>query len=85
MMPVLMLFLFYVNVSGMYPQSHLPSQPLMILAPWVILHVGWSIPMVSTLGNHLYLLTWNREAELKPTTFSSLQKLFLVFLSFLFS
>ena len=37
------LFLFYMNISEMLPGS-------LILASWVILCIGWSIPMVSTLG-----------------------------------
>ena len=41
---VLVLFLFYVNVSRMYLQSHLPFQPLTIPGPWVFLSIGWTIP-----------------------------------------
>ena len=37
--PVLVLFLFYMNVSGMHLQSLFSSQSLMILAPWIILHI----------------------------------------------
>ena len=48
----LVLFLFYVNVFGMCPLSLLSSQALTIPASWV-LHVGWSIPVVSTLGDCL--------------------------------
>ena len=36
----------YVNVSSMYLRSLLSSQPLTILAPWVLFHNRWSIPMV---------------------------------------
>ena len=43
--PASMLFLFYGNVSGMQPRSHLSSQPLTIPAPWVLLHIRWSIPL----------------------------------------
>ena len=39
-------FLFYVNVSGMRPRSRLSSQHLTISAPWVLLRVRWSIPLV---------------------------------------
>ena len=70
--PALVLFLIYVNVSGMRPRSRLSTKPLTKPAPWVIPHVGWSIPVVSTL------------AELKRTTFSSLL-LFRVFPPFLLS
>ena len=49
----LMLFLFYINISGMCPQSCLSSQLLTILAPWVILCDWWSIPVFSTLSNCL--------------------------------
>ena len=73
--------LFYVNVSGMRPWSRRSSQPLMIPVPWVILRVGGSIPVVSTLVIASHFLVWNREAELKTTTFSSL----LLFRVFLFS
>ena len=41
-----LLFLFYVNVSGMRPRSRFYSQLLTIPAPWVILRVRWSIPPV---------------------------------------
>ena len=41
-------------------------------------------PSVSTLGDSFPFHSWNMEAELKPTNFSSLL-LFRVFLSFLFS
>ena len=44
--PAFVLFLFYVNVSGMCPQSRLFSQPLTILAPWVLLCIRWSIPLI---------------------------------------
>ena len=54
--PPLMLFLFNVNISTMHP------------APWVFLRIEWSIPMVP-----LWLTaSANKEAELKPITFSPL-------------
>ena len=43
--PALVLFLFYVNVSGMCLRSRLSSHPLTIPAPWVLFHVRWSIPL----------------------------------------
>ena len=55
--PVLLLFLFYVNVSGKHPRSRLGSQLLTISAPWVTASRS---------------LTGNRETDLEPTTFSSL-------------
>ena len=51
--PALVLFLFYVNVSRMCPQSRLSSQPFTLLAPWVypphrvVFHPG------STLGEFI--------------------------------
>ena len=44
--PALVLFLFYVNVSGMRARSRLSSQPLKIPVPWALLQVRWSIPLV---------------------------------------
>ena len=44
--PVLVLFLHYMNVSAMRSWSRLSSQPLTIPAPWILLHVRWSIPLV---------------------------------------
>ena len=44
--PALVLFSFDVNVSGMCPQSRLSSHPLMIPAPWVLLPIRWSFPLV---------------------------------------
>ena len=44
--PTLAAFLFYVNISGMRPLSPLPSQPLTMSAPWVLLRVKWYIPQV---------------------------------------
>ena len=80
----LVLFLFYVNVYGMHQQSRLSPQPLTVPAPWVILRVNWSIPLVPPLVTPSRFLAGNGgEAELKLTTFSSLL-LFRVFLSFLF-
>ena len=49
----LALVLFYVNVSGMRPRSRLSSLPLTIPAPWVIICVGWSIRVTSTLSDCL--------------------------------
>ena len=42
----LVLFLLYVNVSGMRTRSRLSSQPFTIAAPWVLLQVRWLIPLV---------------------------------------
>ena len=36
-------------------------------APWVILRIGWSIPLVSTLVTTAHFLVGNREAEVKST------------------
>ena len=55
-----MLFLFYVNVSRMHPWSYLSYQPLMILASWVILGIGWSIPITASC-----FLAGNREDEVQ--------------------
>ena len=44
--PVLVLFLFYENVSDMRPWSRMSSQPFTIPAPWVLLCVRWSIRLV---------------------------------------
>ena len=44
--PAFVLFLFYVNVSGMGPRFRLFSQPLTIPAPWVLLHARWAITLV---------------------------------------
>ena len=74
----LVLFLFYVNVTGMRPRSRLSSQPLEIPASWVLLQVWWSIPLVPPWITASRFLAENRVAVLKPTTFSSLL-LFLVF------
>ena len=80
--PALVLFLFYMNLSGMCP--------VFLLVPafddtgsLVILDIGWSIPVVFTLVTASYFLAGNREAELKYITFF-LPLLFHVFLSFLF-
>ena len=82
--PALVLFLFYVYVSGMRPRSCLSSHSLIKPAFRAILHAGWFIEnSVSTLVTASLFLAGNREAELNPTTFSSLL-LFRVFLSFLF-
>ena len=77
------LFLFYVNVSGISLQSHLSSQSLTIMAPWVLLHNRWSILLVPSWVTASRFLAGNKESELKPTIFSSLL-LFCGFLSFLF-
>ena len=45
----LVLFLFYVNVYEMCLRSRLSSQPSTITAPWVLLHIRWSIPLVKWL------------------------------------
>ena len=60
----LVLFLFYVNVSGLRPRSRLSSQPLTILAPWVLLRVGRSIPLIPLWVSASHFLVGNREAEL---------------------
>ena len=44
--PRLVLFLIYVNVSGMRPRSRLSYQPLPIPVPWVLLRVRRSIPLL---------------------------------------
>ena len=44
--PTLVLFLFYVNVSGIRPRSRFSSRPLTIPAPWVLLRVRWFIRLV---------------------------------------
>ena len=66
---VLLLFLFYENVSGLQPRACLSSQPSTRQAPWVFLCIA------------SHFLAGNMEAELKPTNFSS----FLLFCVFLFS
>ena len=80
----LVLFLFYVSVSGKRPRSRLSSQPLTITVSWVLLRVGWSIHLAPPWVTASRFFVGNREAELKHTTFSSLL-LLRVFLSFLFS
>ena len=47
----LVLFLFYVYVSGMRPRSRLSFQALTIPAPWVLLRVKWSIPLIKWFHN----------------------------------
>ena len=59
--PAIVLFLFYKNVSGIRPWSRLSSQPLTIPAPWVILHVGWTIPLVPPWVTASRFLAGNRE------------------------
>ena len=44
--PTLVLFLFYVNVSGVCRRFRLFTQPLTIPVPSVFLRVEWSLPMV---------------------------------------
>ena len=61
--PALMLLL-YINTYGMQPWSLFSSQTLTIPAPWVILRVIWSIPVVSTLGDWVPFLEENREVKL---------------------
>ena len=81
--PALVLFLFYMNVSGMRPRPRLSSQPLTIPAPLFLLRVRWSIFLVPPWVTASCFLAGNKEAELKPSIFSSL--LFFHVLSFLFS
>ena len=69
--PALVLFLLYVNVSGMCIWSYLSSQLLMMSAPWVIPRIAWPIPEVNTLVN-ICFLAGNRKAELKCTNSSLL-------------
>ena len=76
--PSLVLFLFYVNVFGMRLRSQLSSQPSAIPVPWVLLGVGWSVPLVPAWVTASHFLVGNREAELNPIN------LLLVFPSFLF-
>ena len=75
--PVLVLFLFYVNVSGMCLQFRLSSQPLMIPASWILLCIKWSISMVPPWVTASRFLMGNEAAKLKPLTFSHL----LIFLA----
>ena len=58
-----LLFLFYMNVSGIGLHSLLDPQ---------VLRVRWSIPLVLpwVTASH-FIHCGNREAELKPSTFSS--------------
>ena len=78
-----MLFLLYVNVSGMLPWSHLSSQPLTIPAPWIFLRIGWSITLVPPWVTTFRFLAGNIEDELKPINFSSFLLLNVVFPLFL--
>ena len=85
MEPALLLFLFYVNVPGMRPQSLLGPPTFddtgSLGSPrQVVYSPGSMVPPWVTASR---FLAKNREDELKPTTFSSLL-LFCVFLSFLF-
>ena len=68
--PALVLFLFYLNVSGMRPRSRLSFQPLKIPAPWVLLRDRWPIPLVPPWVTVSRFLARNTKADLKPTTFS---------------
>ena len=71
--PVILLFLFYANVSGICSRSRFSSQPLTTLAAWILLRVWWSIPLVPPFVTvSLRSLAGNREDELISTTFSSL-------------
>ena len=70
--PALVLFLFYMNVSRMHLHSCLSFQPLTMLPPWVLLHIRWSIPLVSSWVTVSCFLAGNREVDLNLTTFSSL-------------
>ena len=45
--PVVMSFLFYVNVSGMRPRSRLSSQPMTMPGSWVLLRARWSTPRLN--------------------------------------
>ena len=76
-----MLFLFYVNVSGMHLQSRFSSLSLTILAPWVPLRIWWSTSLVPPWVTATHFLAGNREAKLKAIIFSSL----LIFLDFTLS
>ena len=38
--------LFYKSVSRMHPRSRMSPQPMTIPAPWVLLRVRWSTPLV---------------------------------------
>ena len=58
----LMLFLLYVNVSGMCPQSRLSSQSLKNRLPGFLLRVGWSIPAVPLWMTVSCFLAGNRKA-----------------------
>ena len=63
--PVLVLFLFYVNVSGIGLRSRLLFQPLTIPSPWVLLRVKWSIP----------LFTWFHLGLLPPVSLQRIRRL----------
>ena len=76
--PALVSFSFYVNVSGMRPAFEYTSSLGSPLRQ--VVHGSMVRPWVAASR----FLAGNREAELKPATFSSLL-LFIAFLSFLFS
>ena len=80
-----MLFLVYVNVSGICLFSCFASHgtgSLDCLPCWVVYHLVYH-PLGSTLVAASHFLAGNGEAELKPTTFSSL--LFFSFSLYLLS
>ena len=81
--PALVLFLFYVNVSGMRLWSRFSSQPLRIQGPWFLLHVGWSIPLITPWVTTSRFLAGNREFDLKPPLSLSLSLLSLFYLNLL--
>ena len=54
---------------GMELRSCLSSKPLMIPAPWVLLHIGWFITLVPHWVIVSYFLAGHREAELNLTVF----------------
>ena len=62
--------LCYSCFTWMYPWSHLSSKILMIPAPWVLHHIGWSITLVPHQVTASHFLAGNRNAELNPTPFS---------------
>ena len=79
----LVLFLLYVNVSGMLPRSCMSSSLRRYRLPgFSSVSGGLSSRFPPWVTASCYI-AGNREAKLKPNTFSSLL-FFLVFLSFLF-
>ena len=77
-----LIFLLPITPEHSLTTSH-RSYLLTILSPWGFLRVVWSIPLVTPQVTTSRFFADKREAELKPTTFSSL--FFRVFLSSLFS